>query len=138
MGLCVLFGCFSPLACLACFVFVSLELFVVPAVSVSINGTRQSTAKELAAKRYATYADNILGITDWTLSGRKADFLAQCKNGQEYLNRLKAQAHAFDRRRDLAQQAIFACAIIALICWATLTFGGIQGGQANWILARCV
>ena len=60
VGLCVLFGCFSPLACLACFVFVSLELFVVPAVSVSINGTRQSTAKELAAKRYATYADNIL------------------------------------------------------------------------------
>ena len=40
VGLCVLFGCFSPLACLACFVFVLLELFVVPAVSVSINGKR--------------------------------------------------------------------------------------------------
>lgn len=135
VGLCVLFGCFSPLACLVCFVFVSLELFVVPAISVSINGKRQSMAKELAAKRYAAYADNILGITDWTLSGRKADFLAQCENGQEDLNRLKAQAHAFDRKRDLAQQAIFACAIIALICWATITFGGMRGGQANWILA---
>ena len=135
VGLCVLFGCFSPLACLVCFVFVSLELFVVPAVSVSINGKRQSMAKELAAKRYAAYADNILGITDWTLSGRKADFLAQCENGQEDLNRLKAQAHAFDRKRDLAQQALFACTIIALICWATITFGGMRGGQANWILA---
>lgn len=134
-GLCILFGCFSPFACLVCFVFVSIELFVVPAVSVSVNGKRQSMAKELAAKRYTAYADNILGITDWTLSGRKADFLAQCENGQEDLNRLKAQAHAFDRKRDLAQQAVFACAVIALICWAALTFGGAQGGQSNWILA---
>lgn len=134
-GLCILFGCFSPFACLVCFVFVSIELFVVPAVSVSVNGKRQSMAKELAAKRYTAYADNILGITDWTLSGRKADFLAQCENGQEDLNRLKAQAHAFDRKRDLAQQAVFACAVITLICWAALTFGGAQGGQSNWILA---
>ena len=134
-GLCILFGCFSPFACLACFVFVSIELFVVPAVSVSVNGKRQSMAKELAAKRYTAYADNILGITDWTLSGRKADFLAQCENGQEDLNRLKTQAHAFDRKRDLAQQAVFACTVITLICWAALTFGGAQGGQSNWILA---
>lgn len=135
VGLCILFGCFSPFACLVCFVFVSIELFVVPAVSVSVNGKRQSMAKELAAKRYTAYADNILGITDWTLSGRKADFLAQCENGQEDLNQLKAQAHAFDRKRDLAQQAVFACAVITLICWAALTFGGAQGGQSNWILA---
>lgn len=134
-GLCILFGCFSPFACLVCFVFVSIELFVVPAVSVSVNGKRQSMAKELAAKRYTAYADNILGITDWTLSGRKADFLAQCENGQEDLNRLKTQAHAFDRKRDLAQQAVFACAVITLICWAALTFGGAQEGQSNWILA---
>lgn len=134
-GLCILFGCFSPFACLVCFVFVSIELFVVPAVSVSVNGKRQSMAKELAAKRYTAYADNILGITDWTLSGRKADFLAQCENGQEDLNRLKSQAHAFDRKRDLAQQAVFACAVITLICWAALTFGGAQEGQSNWILA---
>ena len=134
-GLCILFGCFSPFACLVCFVFVSIELFVVPAVSVSVNGKRQSMAKELAAKRYTAYADNILGITDWTLSGRKADFLAQCENGQEDLNWLKTQAHAFDRKRDLAQQAVFACAVITLICWAALTFGGAQGGQSNWILA---
>lgn len=134
-GLCILFGCFSPFACLVCFVFASIELFVVPAVSVSVNGKRQSMAKELAAKRYTAYADNILGITDWTLSGRKADFLAQCENGQEDLNRLKTQAHAFDRKRDLAQQAVFACAVITLICWAALTFGGAQGGQSNWILA---
>ena len=135
VGLCILFGYFSPFACLVCFVFVSIELFVVPAVSVSVNGKRQSMAKELAAKRYTAYADNILGITDWTLSGRKADFLAQCENGQEDLNQLKAQAHAFDRKRDLAQQAVFACTVITLICWAALTFGGAQGGQSNWILA---
>ena len=135
IGLCILFCCFSGTAALACFVFVALELFVVPAVSVSVNGTRQQRAKELATAQYAVYADNILGVTDWMLSGRKADFLASCEANQKELDRLENEGHSFDRKRDLAQHVVFACAIVALACWAALTFGGEQGGQANWILA---
>ena len=135
IGLCILFCCFSGTAALACFVFVALELFVVPAVSVSVNGTRQQRAKELATAQYAVYADNILGVTDWMLSGRKADFLASCEANQKELDRLENEGQSFDRKRDLAQHVVFACAIVALACWAALTFGGEQGGQAHWILA---
>lgn len=135
VALCVLFGCFSPLAATVCLAFVALELFVVPAVSVWVNGARQTRAKELSEKRYAAHADAILGITDWVLSGRKSDYLAQCKEGQAQINALKAAAHAFDRKRDLAQALIFAAAAVVLTCWAATAFGGAYGGQANWILA---
>ena len=135
IGLCILFGCFSGAAAVACLVFVALELFVMPAISVSVNGARQQRAKKLATAHYASYTDNILGITDWTLSGRRADFLSRCEAKQVELNRLKEEAHSFDRKRDMAQQVVFACAAVALICWAASTFGGEHGGQAKWILA---
>ena len=135
IGLCTAFGCFSALAGFVCFLFVALELFVVPAVSVNVNGARQLRTKELSSKRYATCTDALMGITDWTLSGRKNDFLNAWRAGQQELDALKEEAHAFDRKRDLAQHIVFALAAVALACWCALAFGGQQGGQANWILA---
>lgn len=135
IGLCVAFGCFSGLAALVCLLFVALELIVVPAISVSVNGARQLRTKELASLRYASCTDALMGITDWTLSGRKNDFLSAWDNKQQELDALKEEAHAFDRKRDLAQSALFALAAVALTCWCALAFGGEQGGQANWILA---
>ena len=135
IGLCVAFGYFSSLAAFVCFLFVTLELIVVPVISVNVNGARQLRTKELDSERYASCTDALMGITDWTLSGRKRDFLNEWNDKQQELDALKKEAHSFDRKRDLAQSAIFALGIVVLVCWCALMFGGAQGGQANWILA---
>lgn len=131
----VLFGYFTWWMAIAVGVVLLFELLVVPGISVAINGMRQTKHKSLKSELYATATDNVMGITDWILSGREEDFLTQSQQIQDKLRKLEAHAHAFDRKRDLALQALFALGALLVLVWAALQFGDTQGGESNWILA---
>lgn len=129
------FGLFTWWMGLLFLVLLALELVVVPGISVSINGIRQAKHKALKNDRYTEITDDVMGLTDWILSGRKQDFLERHKQTQEKLRSLEHEAHTFDRRRDLTLQVLFALGAVVILCWATLQFGGVQGDNSNWILA---
>ena len=69
------FGLFTWWMGLLFLALLTLELVVVPGISVSINGIRQAKHKALKNDLYTEITDDIMGITDWILSGRKQDFL---------------------------------------------------------------
>lgn len=129
------FGLFTWWMGLLFLALLTLELVVVPGIAVSINGIRQAKHKALKNDLYTEITDDVMGITDWILSGRKQDFLKRHEQTQKKLRDLEREAHAFDRRRDLVLQILFALGALVVLCWAALQFGGAQGGNSNWILA---
>lgn len=135
LALVAVFGTFSWQAALVALVLVLIELIAVPGISVCINGCRRERAKDLQARLYAEVTDDVLGVTDWILSGRAHDCRARHARTQDEVDEVARQAHAFDRARDLAQQIVFALGAVLVLCWAALSFGGGVGGDSNWILA---
>ena len=116
-------------------VLLVLELVVVPLISASLNGARQAKHKALKASLYTEITDDTLGITDWILSGRYSDYVARHQKTQTSLRDLERAGHAFDKRRDVILQILFALGAVIVVVWAAFSFGGQTGGNANWILA---
>lgn len=137
LGLCLVigFGVFTWWVGLLVLLILVVELAVVPLVSVSVNGARQAKHKTLKARLYADLTDDVMGITDWILSGRRHDYLERHAATQTALRELEREAHVFDRRRDLVLQILFALGALLVIMWAAAQFSGQGTTNANWILA---
>ena len=137
LGVCLIafFGCMTWWMGIIVALLLIVELFLVPLVSVLINGARQARHKALKASIYRKVTDNVLGITDWVLSGRRDDYLHHSEQIQHELRDLEHLGHSFDKKRDLVLQVFFALGACAIVTWAALAFSGQIGGQANWILA---
>lgn len=131
----IAFGVFSWWTGLLVLLILVAELVVVPLVSVSANGAHQAKHKTLKTQLYADLTDDVMGITDWILSGRRHDYLERHAATQSALRELEREAHTFDRRRDLVLQILFALGALLVIAWAAMQFGEQGHMNANWILA---
>lgn len=131
----IAFGVFSWWTGLLVLLILVAELVVVPLVSVSANGAHQAKHKTLKTQLYADLTDDVMGITDWILSGRRHDYLERHAATQSALRELEREAHTFDRRRDLVLQILFALGALLVIAWAAMQFGEQGHTNANWILA---
>lgn len=129
------FGCFTWWMGLLVLGLVLIELVLIPLVSVSVNGARLAKHKSLKSALYTEVTDDVLGITDWILSGRYNDYLAHHKHTQQTLRKLERAGHSFDKKRDLVLQIFFGIGAVVVLFWAATQFGGEIGGNSNWILA---
>lgn len=135
LALTIVLGCYTWWIGIAFGVVILIELVVVPAVSVSINGIRQERAKQLTRELYAQTTDSLLGIYDWKLSGRRDEYLHLCDEQIEALTTLRNEGHRFDRGRDLAVSIAFILGALLIIVWSTWCFQGTVDSSSNWILA---
>ncbi len=135
LALTIVLGCYTWWIGIAFGAIILIELVVVPAVSVSINGIRQERAKQLTRELYAHTTDSLLGIYDWKLSGRRDEYLHLCDEQIEALTSLRNEGHRFDRGRDLAVSIVFILGALLIIVWSTWYFQGTADSSSNWILA---
>lgn len=135
LALTIVLGCYTWWIGIAFGAVILIELVVVPAVSVSINGIRQERAKQLTRELYAQTTDSLLGIYDWKLSGRRDEYLHLCDEQIEALTTLRNEGHRFDRGRDLAVSIAFILGALLIIVWSTWCFQGTADSSSNWILA---
>lgn len=135
LALTIVLGCYTWWIGIAFGAVILIELVVVPAVSVSINGIRQERAKQLTRELYAQTTDSLLGIYDWKLSGRRDEYLHLCDEQIEALTTLRNEGHRFDRGRDLAVSIAFILGALLIIVWSTWCFQGTVDSSSNWILA---
>ncbi len=135
LALTIVLGCCTWWIGIAFGAVILIELVVVPAVSVSINGIRQERAKQLTRELYAQTTDSLLGIYDWKLSGRRDEYLHLCDEQIEALTTLRNEGHRFDRGRDLAVSIAFILGALLIIVWSTWCFQGTADSSSNWILA---
>ena len=129
------FGCFTWWMGILVLLLLLVELIIVPLISVSVNGARLAQHKSLKASLYTEVTDDVLGITDWILSGRFSDYLSHHKKTQQKLRALEHAGHTFDKKRDILLQVFFGLGAVVVLFWAAMQFGGQTGGNSNWILA---
>lgn len=114
---------------------------IAPAVSLWAGAERERDRKQAKRDLYTELADNVLGIADWTCSGRRQDYLARHLDLQQRSSACEIAARRFDRRRDLLVQASFGCVAFAILLWAAGRFGeqpAAVSDAANWIAAFCL
>ncbi|WP_195701538.1 thiol reductant ABC exporter subunit CydC [Companilactobacillus futsaii] len=127
-------GVFNPAFGFFVFLLLFIEVFLVPLFSVSIESARRAYQKEVKSNLYIQLTDNILGVDDWVISGRKNDFQNLTSNNIQNLDQSKLKSKAFRRNRDFGLQLIFAALAICFLIFTNLTMTNGQE-QANFVSA---
>lgn len=140
---------------LACIMFAMLVLLavVVPLYSAAANAARVASAKAAQAQVYDSLTDDVFGITDWVLSGRRDEYLERASKALASRDRSRSSINRFERRVGFVSQMLFCACIVAVLVWAYTAFGdgsntqGLIGAiasaspdnaspyAANWIAA---
>ncbi|KRN98949.1 thiol reductant ABC exporter subunit CydC [Companilactobacillus kimchiensis] len=127
-------GIFNPSFGFFVFLLLFIEVFLVPLLSVTIESARRAYQKEVKSDLYVQLTDNILGVDDWVISGRKADFKNLTTENIHNLDQSKNKSKAFRRNRDFGLQIIFAAIAICFLIFTNLTMTHNQA-QANFVAA---
>lgn len=128
-------GWLSPLMGIWMLLVFALILFAIPIWSVLVNGARQSYEKQVQDKLYVDLTDNVMGVNDWVLSGRGYEFLKLHVQDQQNLLQVDSAMKKFERKRDFLLQIFFLLAIVSIIIWSSMKFGGRSTYYTNWIAA---
>ena len=126
-------GVLTPWMGLLMLVLFGLIIFGIPVWSILVNGARQEQEKQATNRLYSDLTDNVMGITDWVLSGNSGKYIRRHDSDEEKLLSFQKSMHRFNNFRDFVLQMMILLVIISLIAWASYRFGGHWG--ANWIAA---
>ena len=127
-------GIFNPAFGFFVFLLLFIEVFLVPLFSVSIESARRAYQKSVKSDLYVQLTDNIMGVDDWVISGRKTDFKNLTSQNIGNLDKSKNKSKAFRRNRDFGLQLIFAAIVVCFLIFTNLTMTNSQA-QANFVAA---
>ncbi|WP_119325370.1 thiol reductant ABC exporter subunit CydC [Companilactobacillus musae] len=127
-------GIFNPSFGFFVFLLLFIEVFIVPMVSVSIESARRAYQKSVKSDLYVQLTDNVLGVDDWIISGRKNDFKNLASNNIQNLDKSKNKSKSFRRNRDFILQLVFVAMVVCFLIFTNLTMTHNQE-QANFVSA---
>lgn len=128
-------GLFSWWFGLCMLLLLGVVIFLLPLLSVLVNGARQEKQKVTKNELYKTLTDNVMGVSDWVFSQRGTDFVETYEHEEAKLRVIDKKMKQFDRKRDFFLQVFFGVITIAVLAWTSIRFPGNHGGAANWIAA---
>lgn len=113
---------------------IGILMFVMPLVSVLVNGANEFKQKQIQKGLYTKLTDSVLGLSDWLISGRQADFMQEHLETSNQIFGLRRRDKNFQWLRDLLSQIVIGIIAIATLIWAGKTMTDSQNA-ANWIAA---
>ncbi|MBM7617836.1 ATP-binding cassette subfamily C protein CydC [Weissella uvarum] len=127
-------GIFSPIMALLIFIILGIDAIVIPLITLAIMGERDATQKQVENKIYTNLTDAVMGLQDWTLSGRTQELVDNQEEDFDQLGNLQTKDDHFDWWRNFSSEVVMGIAALALIIFATMAFGHSTFG-VNWIAA---
>jgi len=128
-------GFFSLFFALFMFLLLFVLLVLFPLVSLLRLGKVQEEVKIKKNALYTHLTDNVLGVSDWVLSGRSQDFVHSMEEKQAQLRKSDKHIQDFHRKKTLLLEFFFAFIVLCLLLWTQNYFGGQYAGSGNWIAA---
>lgn len=126
-------GFFSLWLAFGLAIFLGLLLVVLPIISLKFTVKLDKELKTYRNQLFSHLTDDILGLQDWVLSGRKTDFLTAYRGPELSARKIQAKLLAFGRRRNLFLQVLYGALVIYLMIWSS---GALNTGDApNYIAA---
>ena len=99
------------------FLFILVVLF--PLVSLLVMRQKQARSKQSRNELYKRLGDAMMGISDWKISGRQADFLKSYEQQEMLQDHLESQMEQFNRRRNFIFQVMVTIIVLAMIWFAS-------------------
>lgn len=127
----VALGFLTPLMGLWMLLVFGIMIFAIPIWSIIVNGSKQSFEKEARDRLYVDLTDNVMGVSDWVLSGRSQEFLKLHVDNQAKMVEVQQQIKSFERKRNFIVQMFYLLVIVSLIIWGAGKFAH----ATNWIAA---
>ena len=126
-------GVFSITLALVVAFFLGLMVIVLPYVSLKVSAKYDRDLKNYRNQLFSNLTDDVLGLQDWVLSGRKEDFLLDYQTSEKAARQIQEKLLSYVRKRNLVLQLIFALLVVYLIVWSGLTLNA--GDAPNYIAA---
>ncbi|MFK4897135.1 thiol reductant ABC exporter subunit CydC [Lactococcus petauri] len=126
-------GVFSLTLALVIAFFLGLMVIVLPYVSLKVSAKYDRDLKNYRNQLFSNLTDDVLGLQDWVLSGRKEDFLLDYQSSEKAARQIQEKMLSYVRKRNLVLQLIFALLVVYLIVWSGSTLN--TGDAPNYIAA---
>ncbi|WP_341783997.1 thiol reductant ABC exporter subunit CydC [Lactococcus formosensis subsp. formosensis] len=126
-------GVFSITLALVVAFFLGLMVIVLPYVSLKVSAKYDRDLKNYRNQLFSNLTDDVLGLQDWVLSGRKEDFLLDYQTSEKAARQIQEKLLSYVRKRNLVLQLIFAFLVVYLIVWSGSTLN--VGDAPNYIAA---
>lgn len=126
-------GVFSITLALVVAFFLGLMVIVLPYVSLKVSVKYDRDLKNYRNQLFSNLTDDVLGLQDWVLSGRKEDFLLDYQTSEKAARQIQEKLLSYVRKRNLVLQLIFALLVVYLIVWSGSTLNA--GDAPNYIAA---
>lgn len=126
-------GVFSLTLALVVAFFLGLMVIVLPYVSLKVSAKYDRDLKKYRNQLFSNLTDDVLGLQDWVLSGRKEDFLLDYQSSEKAARQIQEKMLSYVRKRNLVLQLIFALLVVYLIVWSGSTLN--TGDAPNYIAA---
>ncbi|CAH1206294.1 putative ABC transporter ATP-binding/permease protein [Paenibacillus plantiphilus] len=116
-GLIITLGAFDWTFALLAALYMGLLLVVLPGISLLLTHRKHREVKQERNRLYQKLTDAVLGMADWSLSGRHAEFVASYEADEAAVGRKDAALRSWARWRALIGQAIVGLAVVSTIYW---------------------
>ena len=128
-------GLLSPVLCCVLAVLLVISTLLVPAMCARANAQRADELKRIDHELYEVLSDDVLGITDWLLSGRREMCVSRAVHMREKRHACEGAMRRLRRVNNLIAQALFCACVVALVVWAACVFASASelGGLAGII-----
>ena len=134
MVIVIALGFFSIPFALLMFLLLFVLIVLFPLTSLLVTRARQAKMKNARNGLYQSLTDAVMGIGDWMISGRQADFIERYEKDEKNVDVVEAEVNQFQRKRNFLFQVVILFIILTLTCWITLQ---VENGTFTpiWIAA---
>ncbi|MFD0675619.1 MULTISPECIES: thiol reductant ABC exporter subunit CydC [unclassified Paenibacillus] len=115
-------------------IYLGLIVFILPGVSLLIMRQRQNKIQHFRGLLYQKLTDAILGMADWTGSGRQLDFVKSYEADQQIIEENEQAIKRWERWRAFIGQCIAGLTLLSVLFWAYSQVKG-QLVPVTWLAA---
>ncbi len=109
---------------------------VLPLISLLLTQRRQRQVKQERNRLYQKLTDAVLGMSDWMISGRQAQFVATYEADEREVARTDGALRSWARLRMFIGQAVVGLAVLSMLYWSAGEFA--DGTIAGTLIAAFV
>lgn len=108
--------------------YILILVAVLPYISLMLTRRADAALKRERNGLYQKLTDAVMGIGDWVISGRAADFLNDYERDEEAVLRKERKLRAWARWRAFIGQLVVGLTVVSMIYWSG---GQVAAGQLN-------
>lgn len=116
--------------------YLLILILVLPWISLWLTKKKNKQSQQKRGRLYQTLTDAVLGMSDWVISGRPAQFVEVYESDEREVTAIDRKLSAWARWRQLIGQATVGIAVVIMLYWAGQQYA--DGAIASTMIAAFV